>query len=691
MADLVDREAQLVALHQQLVEEVRKLRTGEEWVRWLGVAARLPSYSFNNILLILGQQPNATNVAGYRTWQSLGRQVDKGEKGLRILAPILRKPSPDDAVDPKQRRPGIAGYRVAHVWDLSQTSGTPLPQQPSPTLLQGQAPNGLWDALSARVAECGFTLERRPCHGANGLTNFASRTVRIRADVDDAQAVKTLAHELGHVQLHDPGEDAPTASVDCRGVTEVEAESIAYLVTASHGLPSDTYTFPYVTSWAASVPGTAPEDVVTSVGSRVTAAARQILAATPDAAPNHAAPLTRTAQADQVKERTAAVLDRASLPSASMASQETDVPAGRLLAVHADAETFFGQQLVGSWVPTYLEGRGLGGALDPDTDWRVGYAPSGWTTLVDHLRELGYSDDTLEASGLATRARNGRLVDRFRDRLTLPIHDDQHRVVAFVGRAHPDAGDRSPRYLNSPTTATYAKGERLLGAASVAARGRTPVLVEGPLDAVAVSLASPDRHLPLALCGTALTSVHAQKLSDLAGGPSCPVIVAMDADDAGQDAARAAFRQLSRAGLQPWAADLPPGLDPAAVLATRGGGLRLWSGLSDGARPLIDAIVDGTMAQWSDRLQWVEGRVGVVRALAPDLALLVPAQLDRQVQRLAHLAGVEAATVTQEVSRVAAGFHPPAGEAMARDFDVDHLCRATVSVPVAQKPATRGR
>jgi len=283
MADPVDREAQLVALHQQLVEAVRKLRTGQEWVRWLGVAARFPSYSFNNILLILSQQPNATNVAGYRTWQSLGRQVDKGEKGLRILAPILRKPSPDDAaVDAEQPRPGIAGYRIAHVWDLSQTSGTPLPQQPAPNLLQGQAPNGLWDALSARVAERGFTLERGPCRGANGLTNFASRTVRVRADVDDAQAVKTLAHELGHVQLHDPGEHAPTAIVDCRGVIEVEAESVAYLVTASHGLTSDTYTFPYVTSWAASVPGTAPEDVVTSVGSRVTTAARQILAATPD-------------------------------------------------------------------------------------------------------------------------------------------------------------------------------------------------------------------------------------------------------------------------------------------------------------------------------------------------------------------------------------------------------------------------
>jgi len=167
----------------------------------------------------------------------------------------------------------------------------------------------------------------------------------------------------------------------------------------------------------------------------------------------------------------------------------------------------------------------------------------------------------------------------------------------------------------------------------------------------------------------------------------------MDADDVGQAAARAAFRQLSQAGLQPWAADLPPGLDPAAVLAMRGGGLRLWAGLNDGARPLIDAVVDATMAQWSDRLQWVEGRVGVVRALAPDLSLLAPAQLDRQVQRLTHLVGVEPTTVTQEISRVADGFHPEhaPGWALARDVGVDHSCRAYVGAPVAQRTATRGR
>lgn len=348
-------------------------------------------------------------------------------------------------------------------------------------------------------------------------------------------------------------------------------------------------------------------------------------------------------------------------------------PHDRLLAINADAADFFSSDLGGSWVPNYLERRGLAPALDPDSPWQIGFAPAGWTTLTEHLRQAGYGDDTLQASGLATRARTGHLVDRFRNRLTLPIRDSRDRVIAFVARAHPDAGDQTPKYLNSPTTAIYRKGEHLLTTSLTSVKGRTPVVVEGPLDAIAVLLGSPDRHQPLALCGTALTAVQAQIVSSVAGGPGAPVIVATDSDDAGRAAACAAFRQLSRVGSVPWAADLPPGFDPAAVLETRGGKLRLWAGLTQSAHPLIDVVVDTVVADWSDRLRWVEGRVGVVRSLAPDLALLAPAQLDRQAQRLADLIGVEPGTVLQEVARslsfpltTPAPTHTPSNSPLAR-------------------------
>ena len=185
---------------------------------------------------------------------------------------------------------------MAHVFDVSQTSGEPLPERPAPQLLAGQAPAGLWDALASEVTARGFTLERGPCLNgmANGLTNYATRTVTVRADVDQAQAVKTLARELAHVLLHEPagqasiadgapattGEPPVSSAEHCRGRIEVEAESVAYLVTYTHGRDSGAYTFPYVAGWAGSLDAVTPETVVRATGERMLSAARVVLAAT---------------------------------------------------------------------------------------------------------------------------------------------------------------------------------------------------------------------------------------------------------------------------------------------------------------------------------------------------------------------------------------------------------------------------
>ena len=91
------RQQKLQALHDQLTEQVEALRTGEDWQRWLRTAAKFHDYSFQNTLLILAQQPDATAVAGYEAWKALGRQVDKGQKGIAIFAPILRRRTQPDA------------------------------------------------------------------------------------------------------------------------------------------------------------------------------------------------------------------------------------------------------------------------------------------------------------------------------------------------------------------------------------------------------------------------------------------------------------------------------------------------------------------------------------------------------------------------------------------------------------------
>ncbi|MCT1459369.1 ImmA/IrrE family metallo-endopeptidase [Aestuariimicrobium sp. p3-SID1156] len=202
--------------------------------------------------------------------------------------PVLDKagtPILDKAGEPVKQAQ-IVATKLVSVFDVSQTSGEPIAEPPSPVLLEGEAPEGLWDRLAELVTARGYTLERGDCGGANGVTIYDTRTVRVRADVDDAQAVKTLAHELGHVLLHEPGAQ-DEARMFCRGRFEVEAESVAYLVTHAHGLDSGQYTFSYVAGWGRSEvsrTGKTWAEVVAETGSRVIKAAHQILEVTqPDA------------------------------------------------------------------------------------------------------------------------------------------------------------------------------------------------------------------------------------------------------------------------------------------------------------------------------------------------------------------------------------------------------------------------
>jgi hypothetical protein len=237
------------ALHDQLTDRIGALVGGDQWRAMLASAARFHRYSFGNVLLIAFQRPDATRVAGYRTWQRVGRQVRKGERGIAILAPCTYRASTDDTDDadgtPEPTR-WVRGWRVAYVFDVSQTDGEPLPDV-LPVLLRGDDPGRLWDALAAQVRDAGYALTRGDCDevcpGSNGFTDYAAREVRVRADVDPAQACKTLAHELGHVLLH---ADSTAPRKRC----EVEAESVAYVVCHASGLDTDDYSLPYVAGWA---------------------------------------------------------------------------------------------------------------------------------------------------------------------------------------------------------------------------------------------------------------------------------------------------------------------------------------------------------------------------------------------------------------------------------------------------------
>ncbi len=342
----------------------------------------------------------------------------------------------------------------------------------------------------------------------------------------------------------------------------------------------------------------------------------------------------------------------------------------RLVAAHEHAAEFYRHQLLRAAGPRqYLAGRGMAVLARPhlpwragvDLPWRIGYAPPGWTTLVDHLTGAGFTPEELEAAGLATRTRSNRLVDTFRDRIVLPIRDHAGRTVAFIGRAAPGAGPDAPKYLNSPDSAIYHKGQTLYGLAEQHDRlqaGWAPVLVEGPLDALAIWLAYRDSmgtgRAALAPCGTSLTRAQAATVCTLPGTARHGVTVAFDDDTAGHAAADRAFHLLCvHHDVVLRSAGLPAGADPGDLIAHPDSAAELRAGLTYRARPLAEVVIDHRITTMLARhprlLVEIPGQVGAVRAVAPVLTRLPAPEAIRLVRYVAEATGTGIDTVTWAV------------------------------------------
>jgi antirestriction protein ArdC len=195
--------------------------------------------------LILAQRPDATQVAGYRTWQALGRQVRRGEVGIRIIVPMPYKARPEDEQDDQEPAVRLR-FGIGAVFAIEQTDGEPLPEVAVP-VLEDDAGGELYTALDQLAQAEGLTVERRAQLSSAEMMGFYEpqrRRIVVR-ETRQLQMTKTLAHELAHhfTGMHE------TYSAK-REEHETIAESVAYVVLAHHGLDSGTRSFPYIATWA---------------------------------------------------------------------------------------------------------------------------------------------------------------------------------------------------------------------------------------------------------------------------------------------------------------------------------------------------------------------------------------------------------------------------------------------------------
>lgn len=231
--DLSKKEDLLQCVDDALESLEADLKAGhsEGLKDYLKFFAKFHSYSFRNILLIYMQKPEATMIAGYRKWQDMDRQVRKGEKGLRILAPMTRKKKDEDVQQENDKDPNskriVMGFRGASVFDVSQTDGEDLPDIHH---YSGDPENNM-ERLKKLIADSEIELVMENIEGG-ALGVSENGRIRCRPDLEPAATFAVLVHELAHELLH-KGERRTETTKTTR---ETEAEAVAFAVCSAVGL-----------------------------------------------------------------------------------------------------------------------------------------------------------------------------------------------------------------------------------------------------------------------------------------------------------------------------------------------------------------------------------------------------------------------------------------------------------------------
>ena len=229
-------------LTRTVIEGVKNIRSTEEWAKMLSFQKGFWKYSFHNRLLIWLQKPNASKVAGYKTWQKKGYNVLKGEKGLKILAPILVKKT-DKKTGEEERV--IVGYKTVPVFDVSQTTCGSVPT----AWKQTEAESEKAQALSEKIKSLPFVSATDEEARESGSYNSSTGNIEVKFSESSNQFVGTFIHEYCHKLIHEDLKEVEALRNLDYAKEEIVVESSAYILCSLAGIELETSSFGYVACW----------------------------------------------------------------------------------------------------------------------------------------------------------------------------------------------------------------------------------------------------------------------------------------------------------------------------------------------------------------------------------------------------------------------------------------------------------
>lgn len=259
MAEKKGHSDKIKELTDKLEAGIKEVFTSDKYREYLSTMQKFHNYSYNNSMLILLQKPEASYVAGYKTWETLERHVRKGEKGITILAPCSYKAKKAvEVIDPnmgqvkrdlqgnpvkEEKEITYANFKAISIFDYSQTEGKPLPELAQE--LKGEIPDYMILMDSVReIAPVPVRFEEWD-KSKKGHYDLANKEIVIKSGMSDLQTVKTAIHETAHSILH-----KDQAHVKDSATMEVEAESVAFVVCQHLGLDTSDYSFGYLAGWS---------------------------------------------------------------------------------------------------------------------------------------------------------------------------------------------------------------------------------------------------------------------------------------------------------------------------------------------------------------------------------------------------------------------------------------------------------